>query len=155
MTTKNTVNRIFFAHYYFSRFSPAPFELHSRKIQDRENFNVDYFYRFRPFFMSFVCFWVFAVFCRHCFSPIREKYMLAKMLVAHSRTIDAREIYTFYSKYSFNADLDCFIFFQENGYFFVCIKLCQHAKQYVSLPELVAFPALLINVISSFIDRFS
>ena len=27
---------------------------------------------------------VLAVYCRHCFSPIREKYTLAKMLVGHS-----------------------------------------------------------------------
>ena len=40
---------------------------------------------------------IFAVFCRHCFSPIREKYMLTNILVGHSRTIDAREIHTFYS----------------------------------------------------------
>ena len=40
---------------------------------------------------------VFAVFCRNCFSPICEKYTLAKILVGHSRTIVAREIYPVYS----------------------------------------------------------
>ena len=50
-----------------------------------------------PFSCILGVFRVFAVFCRHCFSPIREKYTHAKMLVGHSRTIDAREIYPFYS----------------------------------------------------------
>ena len=50
----NTVDWVYFACYYCSRFSR--FELHSRKIQDRENFNVDYFYHFRPFFVYFGCF---------------------------------------------------------------------------------------------------
>ena len=71
-----TVNRIFFARYYFSRFSR--FELHSRKIHDRENFNVDYFYRFRPFFVYFGC---FSGICR----------LLSSLLFAHSRKIHARE----------------------------------------------------------------
>ena len=46
-----------------------------------------------PFSCILGVFRVFAVFCRHCFSPIREKYTLAKILVGHSQTIDAREIY--------------------------------------------------------------
>ena len=50
-----------------------------------------------PFSCILGVFRVFAVFCRHCFSPIREKYTLAEMLVGHSRTIDAREINPFYS----------------------------------------------------------
>ena len=52
-----------------------------------------------PFSCILGVFRVFAVFCRHCFSPIREKYTLAKILVGHSRTIDAPEIYPFYSIY--------------------------------------------------------
>ena len=50
-----------------------------------------------PFSCILGVFRVFAVFCRHCFSPIREKYTLAKILVGHSRTIVAREIYPVYS----------------------------------------------------------
>ena len=50
---------------------------------------------------SFSCilgvFRVFAFFCRHCFSSIHEKYTLANILVGHSRTITAREIYPVYS----------------------------------------------------------
>ena len=46
-----------------------------------------------PFSCILAVFRVFAIFCRHCFSPIREKYKLAKILVGHSRTIDACEIY--------------------------------------------------------------
>ena len=52
-----------------------------------------------PFSCILGVFRVFAVFCRHCFLPIREKYTLAKILVGHSRTIDAPEIYPFYSIY--------------------------------------------------------
>ena len=71
-----SVNRFFFGRYYFSRFSW--FEFHSRKIHDRENFNVDYFYRFRPFFVYF-----------GCFSGICS--LLLSLLFAHSRKIHARE----------------------------------------------------------------
>ena len=72
----------FFACIYFPRFSR--FELHSRTIQDSENFNVDYFYSFRPFFMYFGC---FSGICR----------LLLSLLFVHSREIDALEIYPFYS----------------------------------------------------------
>jgi len=63
----------FFAHVYFSRF-----EFHSRKIQDRKDFNVDYFYRFRPFFVYF-----------GCFSGVC--LLMSSLLLALSRTIHARE----------------------------------------------------------------
>ena len=72
----DTIKRVFFARVYFTRFSC--FEFHLRKIQDRENFNVDYFYRFRPFFVQFGCF-------------LGICSLLSSMLFAHSRKIHARE----------------------------------------------------------------
>ena len=72
----STVKHVFFARVYFSRFSR--FEFHSRKIHDRENFNVDYFYRFRPFFMYFGCF--SGICC-----------LLSPLLFAHSQKIHARK----------------------------------------------------------------
>ena len=64
----------FFARIYFSQFSR--FELHSRKIHYRENVNVDYFYRFRSFFVCFGCFF---------------GYLPSSVVTAHSRKIHARE----------------------------------------------------------------
>ena len=85
-----TVERVFFGRIYYSRFSQ--FELHSRKFQCLIFYVLWAFFR-----VVLVVFRVFAVFCRHCFLPIREKYMRMNILVGHSRTIDAREKYTFYS----------------------------------------------------------
>ena len=87
---ENTVKHVFFrARLFFAIFTV---EFHLRKIHDSKNFNFDYFYSFRPFSCILGVFRVFGVFCR--FSLIHEKYTLAKILVDHSRTIDAREIYS-------------------------------------------------------------
>ena len=54
-----------------------------------------------PFSCILGVFRVFAVLCRHCFSPIRDKYMLAKIFVGHSRTIDARNVHVLQYKISY------------------------------------------------------
>ena len=57
------------------------------------------FFNICTFVHAFSCvFRVLSDFCLHCFLPIRERYMLANILVDPWRKIDAREKYTFYSK---------------------------------------------------------
>jgi len=58
-------------------------------------FSVLVFFPFQGFFLFFCGF--FSVFCLQWFLPICEKYMVAKILVDHSRTIDVCEKYKFYS----------------------------------------------------------
>ena len=91
-----TVERAFFARIYFSRASIFRDVRDLNSIREKRmiaKFPVLIFYSFMmPLFPSVLgVFSLFSVFCLHCFLPIREKYMLAKMLVGHSRTIDARE----------------------------------------------------------------
>ena len=76
---------------YFSRATIIRDFHYLNSIRDREILKVDFLKRVRPFSVFFVvfCFCVFGYFLSSVFIA-HAQYMLAKVMVGHSRTIDAR-----------------------------------------------------------------